>query len=228
MAIGLDQLAAAFLVGLLGGVHCVGMCGGVVGTLTMGLSSGVRSRPTRLLPFQLAYNAGRLAGYTVAGALMGGMGSLAVAAIPVQSAQRLLYALAALFMIFLGLYLGGWWMGLSRLERFGAVLWKRIEPVGRRLFPIRYPLQAVGVGFIWAWIPCGLVYSVLIWSVSAGGAGSGALLMLAFGLGTLPTLMGVGLLAGAAARFSDQVWIRRVSGLIVLGFGIYALLQLFL
>jgi len=225
--LGLDQLTAAFLVGLLGGVHCVGMCGGIVGTLTLGLPAMVRTNLARLAPYQLAYNLGRLAGYTVAGALMGGFGRLLVAVMPIQYAQRSLYALAAVFMVLLGLYLGGWWPGLARLERVGSGLWRRIEPIGRRLLPIRSVIQAAGVGFVWAWIPCGLVYSVLIWSISAGGAGEGALLMLSFGIGTLPTLMGMGLLAGAAARFGEKTWMRRVAGSLVLGFGVYALWQLF-
>jgi sulfite exporter TauE/SafE len=227
MNVGLDQLAAALLVGLLGGVHCVGMCGGIVGTLTMGLPVEARSSLVRLAPYQLAYNLGRLAGYAVAGALVGGAGQLAVAIVPVQYAQRVLYLVAAVFMVLLGLYLGGWWTGLARLERVGTFFWRRIEPVGRRLLPIRTVGQALGVGLVWAWIPCGLVYSVLIWSASAGGAGEGALLMTAFGLGTLPNLMGIGMLAGAAARLADQIWIRRTSGGLVLAFGLYALWQLF-
>jgi sulfite exporter TauE/SafE len=221
-------LLTAFLVGLLGGVHCVGMCGGIVGTLTMGLPQEIRGSPARMLPFQLAYNGGRIAGYTTAGALMGALGTLIVHAMPVQLAQRGLYAVAALFMILLGLYLGGWWRGLERLERLGAALWRRLEPLGRRLLPVRTPAQAIGLGFVWAWLPCGLVYSALIWSVSAGSALQGALIMLAFGLGTLPNLLGMGLLAGAAARFSEQAWVRRAAGLLVLGFGVYALWQLYL
>lgn len=219
------SLLTAFLVGLLGGVHCVGMCGGIVGTLTMGLPREVRGSLARLLPYQLAYNGGRILGYTAAGALMGGLGTLIATLMPVQTAQRGLYLVAAVFMILLGLYLGGWWQGLARLERLGGGLWRRIEPLGRRLLPIRSPLAAVGLGFVWAWIPCGLVYSVLIWSVSAGSALDGALLMLAFGLGTLPNLLGMGMLAGAAARLADQVWVRRAAGLLVLGFGLYALWQ---
>lgn len=223
-----QQIAAAFLVGLLGGVHCVAMCGGIVGTLTMGLPRDVRASFVRLFPYQLAYNAGRLGGYVAAGALMGALGTIFIAAMPIQYAQRALYALAACFMIMLGLYLGGWWQGLAQVERIGGVLWRRLEPLGRHLLPIHSPLQAIGLGFVWAWIPCGLVYSVLIFAVSAGGAAQGALLMLAFGLGTLPNLLGMGMLAGAAARFSDRVWIRRLAGALVLAFGFYAVLQLFM
>ena len=222
------SLTTAFLVGLLGGVHCVGMCGGIVGTLTMGLPREVRGLAGRMLPYQLAYNGGRMAGYAVAGALMGGLGTMIVQILPLQYAQRGLYVLAALFMILLGLYLGRWWLGLERLERLGASVWRRLEPMGRRLLPVRSPAQALGLGFVWAWIPCGLVYSVLIWSVASGSAVQGALVMLAFGLGTLPTLLGMGMLAGAAARLADQDWMRKLSGALVLGFGLYALWQVFL
>jgi sulfite exporter TauE/SafE len=208
-------------------VHCVGMCGGIVGALTVGLPRKVRSSLPRLFPYQLAYNVGRIAGYVSAGALMGWFGTLVVQAVPFQHAQRALYGLAAVFMILLGLYLSGWWLVLSRLERAGNALWQRVEPLGRRLLPIRTPWRAVGLGLVWAWIPCGLVYSVLIWCIGAGSARQGAALMLAFGVGTLPNLLAMGMLAGAAARLSERPWVRRGAGLLVLGFGLYALWQLF-
>ena len=220
-------LATAFLVGLLGGVHCVGMCGGVVATLTMGLAPAQRESLLRMLPFQLAYNIGRMGGYVLGGALVGGLGGLLMRSDGVQVVQRGLYLLAALFMIALGLYLGGWWRGLVVVEQVGGGLWRRLEPLGRRLLPIRSPWRAFGVGLVWAWLPCGLVYSVLIMCLGAGTMAKGALLMVAFGLGTLPNLLGIGLLAGAAARYRDLAWARRTAGLIVLGFGLYALWQLF-
>ncbi len=221
------QLLTAFLVGLLGGVHCVAMCGGIVTTLTLGLAPERRRGVAAQLPFQLAYNLGRIVGYSIVGALMGGLGALLMQSLALQWAQRGLYALAAVFMIALGLYLGGWWRGLVYVERAGAVLWRRLEPLGRRLLPIRSWRQAFAVGLVWAWLPCGLVYSVLILALSAGGPLQGALLMLAFGLGTLPNLLGIGLLAGAAARYAEQDWLRRVAGVLVIGFGLYALWQLF-
>jgi sulfite exporter TauE/SafE len=221
-------LASAFVVGLLGGVHCVGMCGGIVATLTMGLAPERRRSVAAQLPFQLAYNLGRVGGYVLAGALMGALGALLLESVALQWAQRALYTLAALFMVALGLYLGGWWRGLVVIERAGGLLWRRLEPVGRRLLPIRRWWQALGVGFVWAWLPCGLVYSVLVWSLSSGGALQGAAMMLAFGLGTLPNLLGVGLLAGAAARYGEQAWLRRAGGALVILFGLYALWQLFL
>jgi len=224
MLSGLESGVTALLVGLLGGVHCVGMCGGIVGTLSLGLPAGIRSSAPRLFSFQLSYNLGRIGGYVLAGALMGGVGQAAVAFLPLQ---RGLYLAAAVIMLLLGLYLAGWWRGLARLETLGAGLWRQVEPLGRRLLPIRGLGQALGLGFLWAWLPCGLVYSVLIWTLTAGGAVQGALLMLAFGLGTLPTLLGLGMLAGLAARFAEQVWPRRLAGILVMGFGLHALWQSF-
>jgi uncharacterized protein len=221
------QLITAFLVGLLGGVHCVGMCGGIVGTLTLSLPRSVRGTLAAQMPYQLAYNAGRVVGYTLAGALAGALGTWMLRLMPLQQAQRALLGLAAVFMIALGLYLGGWWRGSAGLERLGTPLWRRLEPLGRRLLPVRSPWHALGLGLIWAWLPCGLVYSVLIWSVAAGSAGRGAALMLAFGVGTLPNLLGIALLAGVAARLGEHAWVRRSAGLLVLGFGGCALWQLF-
>jgi len=218
---------SAFLVGLGGGVHCVGMCGGIVGALTFGLPDPRRSRMAAMLPYQLAYNAGRVLSYVLAGAIMGGVGMLLAQLMPVYYAQRVLLAVAGLFMIFLGLYLGGWWMGLVWLERLGGRLWKRIEPYGRRLMPVRTPRQALLLGMLWGWIPCGLVYSMLVWTVSAGGVLQGAGLMLAFGLGTLPNLLAMGLVAGGLARWSRKRWVRSLAGGMVIAFGLYTLWNAF-
>lgn len=217
----------AFLVGLLGGVHCLSMCGGLIGSLTIGLDPRIRRDPWRMLPYQLTYNLARILGYATAGALFGGLGALLLELGTLQLMQRALYALAGLMMVLLGLYLGGWWRLLAAIERQGAVLWRYLEPLGRRLLPVRNPLQAAALGFLWAWIPCGLVYSVLITAVATGSPLTGALLMMAFGAGTLPNLLGIGLLAGAAARVAERDWVRQSAGLLVIGFGAHALWQLF-
>ncbi len=217
------ELLSAFLVGLLGGVHCVGMCGGIVGALTFGLPEPVRRSLVKVAPFQLAYNLGRVVSYVLAGALMGGLGMLLAKLMPVYYAQRGLLAVAGLFMIFLGLYLGGWWFGLTRLEKMGAGLWRRIEPSARRLLPVRSLGQAMGLGLLWGWIPCGLVYSMLIWSVSAGSAINGAVLMLAFALGTLPNLLAMGAMAGGLASLLRKPGVPRLAGAAVILLGLYTL-----
>ena len=217
--------AAAFVVGLLGAPHCIGMCGGIVSALTFGLPPEKRGRLSSMMPYLLAYNVGRVASYVAAGAAMGALGLLFAQLLPVYYAQRVLLVLAGVFMILLGLYLGGWWMLLNRLEQVGGLLWRRIEPLGRRLLPVRTPGRALAVGLVWGGLPCGLVYSMLVNSVASGSALQGAGLMLAFAVGTLPNLLVMGVLAGAAARLSRSLAARRVAGVTVILFGVYTLWQ---
>jgi len=214
---------SAFLVALLGGVHCVGMCGGIVGALTLGLpqTDGMRQR----MPFLLAYNAGRILSYTAAGALVGGVGAMAGNLTRMHAAQLVLQLVAALFMVVLGLYVAGWWNGLLRVERIGGrLIWQRLQPLGRRLLPVQSPARAFQLGLLWGWLPCGLVYSVLIWSVAAGSALHGAALMLSFGLGTLPTLLAMGTFAAALTVWVRRPAVRHAAGSLIIAL---ALMQMY-
>ncbi len=217
------SLLSAFLVGLLGGVHCVGMCGGIVGALSLGLPQGDAATRWR---YQLFYNAGRIISYSLAGALFAGIGWLASSWSGIHQVQLGLQLVAALFMIALGLYLGGWWNGLTYIEQWGGVIWGRLEPLGRRFLPVRSAGQALVLGAIWGWLPCGLVYSVLVWAISVGDPAQGALLLLSFGLGTLPNLLLMGAAADSLAARVRDVRTRRLAGLLVIGFGLYALYRL--
>lgn len=219
------SLTAAFLVGLFGGVHCIGMCGGIVGTLGLGLPESARTRPLATLPYLLMYNGGRILSYAVAGALMGGIGALATHWLAIREAQLLLQVVAGLFMVAMGLYLGGWWLGLVKLERGGGLVWRRLEPLARRVLPVRGPGQAFVLGTLWGWLPCGLVYSVLIWSVASGSALQGGLLMLSFGLGTLPNLMAMGLFAAGLSQWLRRPTARHIAGLSVILLGLLTLGQ---
>ncbi|MCU7879944.1 MAG: sulfite exporter TauE/SafE family protein [Candidatus Thiodiazotropha sp. (ex Lucinoma aequizonata)] len=216
---------AAFVVGLLGGGHCVGMCGGIVGAMTFWLPKPVRKRLSNTLPYQLGYNLGRVTSYVVAGGIMGGLGLLLAQVVPIYIAQQILLAIAGLFMILLGLYLGGWWARLARIERLGNSLWTMIEPFARKLLPVKTPGQAWVLGLVWGWIPCGLVYSMLVWTVLAGSIMKGAGLMLAFGLGTLPNLFAMGIVAGSLARWLKNIRVRRVAGIMVILFGILTIVR---
>lgn len=214
---------AAFLVGLLGGVHCLGMCGGIVGALTFGLPPEQRNRPSTLFPILLAYNTGRIASYTLVGALAGGLGAALLAIGELDVIKRGLQIIAALFMIALGLYLANIWHGLSRVEKLGRHIWKHIEPYGRRLLPINTPAKALPMGFLWGWLPCGLVYSVVIWAVSVGSVQQGALLLLAFGLGTLPNLLLMGAASSYLAKWTRNRWIKLGAGLLIIAMGVMML-----
>ena len=214
------SLISAFLVGLLGGGHCVGMCGGIVGAVTLTLPG---QRPK--VAYLFAYNGGRIASYTFAGVLAGLIGASGFFLNQVLPVERLLYALASLMLVVLGLYLAGVWQGVLVLERLGGILWKRVQPLSKKLLPLRSVPQAFALGLVWGWLPCGLVYSVLVAALATGSATQGGLLMLAFGLGTLPTLLAMGMAAVRLKGILQNLWVRRVSGLLVLGFGVVGLLR---
>jgi len=216
---------SAFLVGLLGGVHCVGMCGGIMSALTLGVEQPVGASAsgnrTKLFSFLLSYNLARITSYIFAGLVFGGLGAWVTNLVLFNQAQLILKAIAGALLIMLGLYLANWWRGLSYLERLGNKLWRLIEPQARKFIPIKNIKQAFAAGLLWGWLPCGLVYSVLIWSLSSGGAIEGGFLMLSFGLGTLPNLLAMGLFATVLRSFMQRVLVKTLSGLLVIGFGCY-------
>jgi sulfite exporter TauE/SafE len=199
------------------------MCGGIVTALSLGLPPSALGQRWQLL---LAYNLARITSYSLAGGLLGGLGWLAANWSGLYQVQLGLRWLAALFMVALGLYLAGWWRGLVVIEGLGSRLWRRIEPCGRRFMPVRSPAQAFALGLLWGWLPCGLVYSVLVWSISTADPLYGAALLLSFGLGTLPNLLAMGLLAERLSTRVRDPWVRRVAGSLVMGFGVFALYQL--
>lgn len=214
------SLLAAFLTGFLGGAHCVGMCGGIVAAMSF---QGKARQP---VAFHLAYNGGRLGSYVLAGALAGLVGSAAFLSDSLLPLQKGLYGLAQVVLILLGLYLAGLNQSVLAIERLGGGLWRRVQPYLGRLLPIRTPGQALAAGAAWGWLPCGLVYSVLVSALASGGPVRGGLLMLAFGLGTLPNLLLMGWAAESLRRFTRNPWLRRLAGLVVAGLGVWGLLPL--
>ena len=215
------SLASAFLVGLLGGGHCAGMCGGIVSAVSLSLPG---SRPR--IGFLLAYNLGRIASYGAAGLLAGAIGASSFFLDHVLPVERVLYALASLMLILLGLYLAGIWRGVVVLETVGGKLWRQVQPWSKRFLPVRTLPQALALGSIWGWLPCGLVYSVVVAALATGSPWHGAALMLAFGLGTLPALLAMGMAAVRMRAVLQHVWVRRLSGLVVIGFGLLGLWRL--
>jgi sulfite exporter TauE/SafE len=220
-----------FMIGLLGSVHCVGMCGGIVGALSV-------SRPPRPFPVAVvalgsgaldgalrmaAYNAGRIGSYAIAGALAGGVAAGAQVLMGVAWLQAGGYWLANLMLVALGLYLMDAWRGLARLEAGGQAIWRRLQPLMQYLLPLDSPLKMLAVGALWGWLPCGMVYSVLMTAMMTGSARSGASVMLVFGLGTLPTLLAMGMLGNSLKDWMQRRAVRLASGLVILVFGVLGL-----
>ncbi|MAR92294.1 MAG: hypothetical protein CML06_15665 [Pseudomonadales bacterium] len=205
----------------MGSLHCVGMCGGISTALATATAPG--NHRWQGLGYQLLYSSGRLTAYACAGALAGLAGASLEQRLPGHGPSYL-RLFAGIMMILLGFYISGWWKVLNRLERAGARLWKRIAPLTRHFIPVDHPGKALALGFLWGWLPCGLVYSALTWSLGAGGAGRGALLMVAFGCGTVPAMVSIGSFTHVLAGFARAAATRAAAALLLMGFGVWTLI----
>ena len=206
------SLLAAFTLGLLGSTHCLGMCGGISAALSAGNTPGH-------LPRLLCYNGGRVLTYASLGALLGLFGGSIAAFAPALGPA--LRTLAGLLLIAMGLYLTQWWLGLTRLEQAGALLWRRLQPLTGRLLPADSLPRALGLGLLWGLLPCGLVYSTLSWALAAADWRYSAALMLCFGLGTLPAMLASGLAAQRLLSVLRQRGARTAAGLLIIALGAY-------
>ncbi len=216
-------LTSAFLLGFFSTLHCVGMCGGIIGALSLSLPVEIRNNKTRLLTFVLSYNIGRIASYSIAGLIAGAVGTGVLQSAGFDQGHSVLKYIGVSMMVAIGLYLTGWLPQLASVEKIGVPLWKRLEPFGRKLVPVISLPRALAYGMVWGWLPCGLVYFVLIWALTAGNAVSGALTMLAFGLGTLPTLIAAGFMTSWITRFARSARARQVVGLLIIAMAIGSL-----
>jgi len=229
------SLFPVFVVGLLGSVHCGAMCGGIVGALSLtpprarATAAVVAIRPAvvaeRAGLHAAAYNAGRLASYTTAGALAGGVAQGAALLSALPALQATAYLGANLMLAALGLHLMNAWSGIAHIERAGQLVWRRVRPQLAKIGPPDTPGRMLAAGALWGWLPCAMVYSVLVTAMLSGSAVSGALTMLAFGLGTLPMMLALGLLGARLRGWLRLPGVRFTSGAVVLAFGIAGLLR---
>ena len=210
----------AFTLGLFSTLHCLGMCGGIIGALTLSLPPEVRASRLRLVSYVGAYNSGRIASYSLAGAVFGAFGQQLFQALSPRYGHLLLQGLAALVLVSIGLYLAGWLPRFARIETLGAPIWRRLEPLGRRLLPVQSPAHALVLGAVWGWLPCGLVYSALLLTTTTGGPLTGAMTMLAFGAGTVPGVMSAGVFTGWLTRVTRLPFVRQGVGLMLIGLAV--------
>jgi sulfite exporter TauE/SafE len=223
-------VVSAFLMGLFGGVHCVAMCGGVVGVLcsaaprcpTADASRRGSSSKLSAAPYWLAYNGGRVASYALLGLLFGTLGTLSTGVFPLDGVRFALRAVAAVCMLAVGLHLAGLPSGIEALESLGAPLWQRLSPVTKRFLPLRTPWHALVLGALWGMMPCGLLYGALALAASAESPVMGAATMAAFGVATLPVMLTMGALAQTVTRWLARAWVRRAAGAVVLAFGLWS------
>lgn len=216
-------LTSAFLLGFFSTLHCIGMCGGIIGALSLSLPAAIRSNKPKLFIFVLAYNLGRIISYSTAGLIAGAAGTSVLQSAGFDQGHTVLRIIGITMMVAIGLYLTGWLPQLASIEKIGIPVWKRLEPIGRKLVPVASLPKALAYGLIWGWLPCGLVYFVLIWALTAGDAIHGALTMLAFGLGTLPTLITAGFMTSWITRFAHSTRTRQIVGMIIIAMAIGSL-----
>ncbi|MBX3664563.1 MAG: sulfite exporter TauE/SafE family protein [Burkholderiales bacterium] len=215
------MMLTAFGAGLLGGAHCAAMCGGIVGLTCSPAASPRRRR----WPFALAYNAGRIASYVLAGALAGAFGQAGMALRGGALAQHLLMFLMGATLIVVALNVAGVAPVTRGIEAAGGFLWRRVQPYSRRFLPVNTPWQALGLGALWGWLPCGMVYAVLLTALASGNSAEGALILAAFGFGTLPNLLLIG-----AAVDRTHGWMRLrapryAASLLIAAVGIWGMLH---
>ena len=209
-------LPVALLIGFSSSFHCIAMCGAISGALAVSLPQKVRGNRWSLASYALAYSLGRVSSYAIAGALAGSLGRTMADALHADQGLIWLRLLAGLAVIFIGLFLAGWLPRSRRLEGFGERFWRKLEPLGRRLLPVRSLTQALAYGVVWGWLPCGLVYWALLIAAAAGNAVEGALFMVVFGLGTLPGVLATGMLAGWIQQLRSLRYVNQIAGLLLI------------
>jgi len=213
---------AAFIIGLFSSLHCIGMCGSIIGTLTYSLSPEIRNNKRILFSIVMSYNLGRIASYALAGAVVGMLHAFLSLPFTQGQAHRILQIASAIIMTGAGLYLGGWFPRFAYIEKLGSRFWKIIEPFGRKMIPVKTRIQALLFGMVWGWLPCGLIYTALALAATTGNVMHSAMTMLAFGLGTLPAVVGVGIMTSMLAKISRVQYFKQAVGILLILFALLA------
>ncbi len=213
MSESLPLLAAALITGLLGSAHCFGMCAGISGLFAVNQQAASLRRD---VPMAITYNAGRVVSYVLLGIVVAALGRSFVDAIPKLAAPVRLAS--GLLIVIVGLQVAFNWRVLAPVEKAGARVWNRIAPAAKGLLPVTSMPKALGLGLLWGWLPCGLVYSVLLIAATTANPVHGGLVMLAFGLGTMPAMVATGVSAAKLSQFMSGK--RLGAGLLIVLLGL--------
>lgn len=202
-------LGSAALAGLLGGVHCAAMCGGIA-TGFSALSSRNRWLDAAMV------NLGRVSGYILAGAIAGGLGGGILRIVRLDWLAQTSRMLVGLVLIVAALRL----LGIGRNWRLttaaGSAVWRALRPLQQRLLPLDTLPRRWAAGVLWGWLPCGLSATLLAAAWLQASAWHGGLTMAAFGLGTLPFMVPLTWSGARAMRWLQQRQLRVAAGVFVL------------
>lgn len=210
-------LITVFLAGLLGSTHCLAMCGGIATALGATRATGARAWQP------LLYQLGRMTSYSIAGAIVGAIGAAAGFGFALSRWSEILRLATAFIVVIIGLDIAlgkttrAHW--LRAPERAGASLWRRIAPAATRALPAGAHTRALALGLLWGWLPCGLVYSALVAAAVAGSAVRGSLVMIAFGLGTMPAMLGLSYAGTHLPR--PETTLARLLGAVIVSCGLW-------
>ncbi|MCK9504930.1 MAG: sulfite exporter TauE/SafE family protein [Porticoccaceae bacterium] len=210
------SVLAMFVIGLLGSGHCVGMCGGIATGL------GFAAQGKRSLPLIAGYNIGRIASYASAGILVASLGYWGSSYLALGSVLRIA---AAIILVLMGFYLAGWWGILGYLEKAGSHLWRLVQPLGKKLMPVTSFGHALVLGALWGWLPCGLVYTALAYAATSANPLGGALMMVAFGLGTAPAMIAGSVFSDRLRRLMQSAKVRNLLAVMMIALGVWALVD---
>ena len=205
----------AFFIGLFSSIHCVSMCGSIIGTLSFSLKPEIRSKKSKMMAFIFSYNFGRIFSYMLAGLIIGLIESLLTLPMGEEHGHRALQIISALIITGAGFYIAGWFPNFAYIEKTGSRFWKTIEPYGRKLIPVATLPQAFLFGMVWGWIPCGLVYTALALAATSGDITTSILIMLAFGMGTLPAVAGTGIVSTFISRINNLHATKKIAGMLL-------------
>ncbi|MDK4698004.1 sulfite exporter TauE/SafE family protein [Kingella negevensis] len=212
------SLLTLFLLGFFGGTHCVGMCGGLSTVFALQLPPHIRR-----IWLIILMNLGRICSYVLVGMLMGALSQMGSFLVHTHALQVGLFVCANVLLLLTGLYLAGILAWAAKIEGLGKPIWRSVQPCLNRLLPIRSVPACFGVGLLWGWLPCGLVYNASLYALGSGSAWKGGLYLLAFGLGTLPNLLAAGLFAAQLREILQKRAVRLVAGLVVCGWAVWQL-----
>jgi sulfite exporter TauE/SafE len=205
-------LGAALILGIAASGHCLVMCGGIASALGLASARSASGQPR--LPLIVAYQIGRIVSYAIAGAVAGGAVGYLVDWLNVDEVRRGLRALSAVALIAAALVAFG--ILSDPGSRVGELVWRRIAPLGRRLLPVTNISRAFGFGMLWGWMPCGFAYTVILIAALEQDAVRAAGTMLAFGIGTAPTMVALAYGARRAANLAAGRATRRLAGTILI------------
>jgi hypothetical protein len=213
---------AALLAGLAGSAHCFSMCGGIAGALGMQARAAVATTASAVQAASL-YQIGRVAGYSIAGAIFGFIGARAAQLLDLARMAYVLRVASGVLIVLLGIRLLLRWNALQWIERLGARFWMTLRPLVQFAGSRTGAGKPICIGLLWSLLPCGLVYSMLMLAAMSAKPLDGALIMLAFGAGTLPSMLTTSLLAARLQAHASSPAARIVSGVLMVTLGTWML-----